>query len=93
MVQRNLAQVGPPPQVTTSWASICLPSVPSPKCAAGKVRAEPTASSGEVAEYKHRPPGATGSPEGARNLPAERKNLPIWTKGAVAVNDSTAIAL
>lgn len=34
-----------------------------------------------------------GSPEGARDLPAERKNLPIWTKGAVAVNDSTAIAL
>ena len=29
----------------------------------------------------------------ALDLPAERKNLPIWTKGAVAVNDSTAIAL
>ena len=29
----------------------------------------------------------------AQDLPAERKNLPIWTKGAVAVNDSTAIAL
>lgn len=34
-----------------------------------------------------------GSPEGAGDVPAERKNLPIWTKGAVAVKDSTAIAL
>lgn len=38
-------------------------------------------------------PRVAPAPQQGRDSPAERKNLPIWTKGAVAVKDSTAMAL
>lgn len=99
-VQGNLAGMGllytslPPPRDLPAF-----PLAPSPMYDAGKAQADPTpGAAGTPAPARRpsrstRPLGAAGSSEGARDSPAERKNLPICTKGAVAVKDSTAIAL